>query len=97
MSDIVNKNSFARELAKRLNCTNSLAKTFIKEYNDLIADKIQEGCAVKIQYFGVFSPYMRPERIGRNPQTGDRCKISTKTTMKFRSSKYFLEKINNKK
>lgn len=96
MNKNVNKNAFAKELAERLNCTNVLAKNFIREYHDLLTDKIQEGCAVKIQYFGVFSPYHRAERLGRNPQTGERCLIETQKTMKFRPSEFMLKKINKK-
>jgi len=91
---MMNKNSLARELAWRLNCTNVLAKAFIREYNNLIADKIKKGHAVKIQYFGVFSPFCRAERPGRNPQTGEPCKITPQTIMKFKPSRCVLEKIN---
>lgn len=96
MSRIVNKNSFAKELAERLNCTNVSAKAFMREYHDLIAEKIQEGCAVKMQYFGVFSPYCRAERLGRNPQTGEQCKIVTQNTVRFKPSECVLKKINKK-
>ena len=96
MAKCVNKNNFAKELAERLNCTDVSAKAFIREYHDLIAEKIQEGCAVKMQYFGIFSPYCRTERLGRNPQTGERCLIETQKTMKFRPSEFMLKKINKK-
>lgn len=90
----MNKNAIAKELAERLNCTNVAAKAFIREYNDLIADKIQKGHQVKLQYFGVFSPYQRGERQGRNPQTGEQCVIEERTTIKFKPSEYILKKIN---
>jgi DNA-binding protein HU-beta len=92
----MNKNTFAKELAKRLNCTNVTIKAFIREYNNLIADKINEGYNIKLQYFGVFSPSSRKEHEGRNPKTGDKCKISKRTTIKFKPSKYILEKMNQK-
>lgn len=90
----MNKNAFAKELAKRLNCTDVAAKAFIREYNNLIADKIQKGHSVKLQYFGVFAPYMRNERQGRNPQTGEQCVIEQRTTIKFKPSHFIVRKIN---
>jgi DNA-binding protein HU-beta len=95
MAKCVNKNNFAKELAERLNCTDVSAKAFIREYHDLIAEKIQEGCAVKMQYFGIFSPYCRTERLGRNPQTGEQCKIVMQNTVKFKPSECILKKINH--
>ncbi|MCI1647443.1 MAG: HU family DNA-binding protein [Bacteroides sp.] len=90
----MNKNSFAKELANRLNCSNVVAKKIIREYNNLIVDKIQEGYSVKLQYFGVFSPYMREGRDVRNPQNGDVCKISSRITIKFKPSECVLKKVN---
>lgn len=90
----MNKNAFARELAKRLNCSNVAAKAFIREYNNLIADKIQKGYSVKLQYFGAFTPHQRVERQGRNPQTGEQCIIEQRTTIKFKPSEYIIKKIN---
>lgn len=94
MGRIINKNAFAKELAERLNCTNVAAKAFIREYNNLLVKKIEEGYAVKLQYFGVFSPYERCERLARNPLTGEKCKALGRTTVKFRPSLYILKKIN---
>lgn len=90
----MNKNAFARELAERLNCTNVAAKAFIREYNSLIADKIQKGDPVKLQYFGVFIPHQRGERQARNPQTGEQCVVEERTTIKFKPSEYIIKKIN---
>ncbi|MBP1616017.1 MAG: histone family protein DNA-binding protein [Bacteroidetes bacterium] len=92
----MNKNSFSKELTRRLNCSNIEAKTFIKEYHNLLADVIQQGSTVKFQYFGVFSPHERSERMGRNPQTGYACKVQSKVTIKFKPSPYLVKKINDK-
>lgn len=94
MYRIINKNSFARELAERLKCTHVAAKAFIREYNNLLTDKIQEGYVIKLQYFGVFSPHERSERLGRNPLTGEPYKILKQTTLKFKPSPFMLKKIN---
>lgn len=92
----MNKNALAKELAKRLNCTTLAAKAFIRVYNELIASEIEKGCSVKLQYFGVFTPYQRNSRQGRNPQTGEQCAIEESTTIRFKPSKCIIKKINKK-
>lgn len=92
----MNKNSFSKELKKRLNCSNVTAKAFIREYHNLLTDMLQQGSAVKFQYFGVFSPLERSERMGRNPKTGYACKVESKVTIKFKPSDYLVKKINDK-
>jgi nucleoid DNA-binding protein len=92
----MNKNSFSKELTKRLDCSNVAAKAFIREYHNLLADIIQQGSTVKFQYFGVFSPLERSERMGRNPKTGNACKVQSKMTIKFKPSDYLVKKINDK-
>lgn len=96
MDKMINKNALAKELAKRLDCTNVLSKKIIHEYNELIMDKLLEGYAVKIQYFGVFSLNQRAEYLGRNPRTGEQCIVEKQNSMKFKPSEYVINRINKK-
>ena len=92
----MNKNSFSKELTKRLNCSHVEAKTFLKEYHELLIDMIQQGSSVKFQYFGVFSPHERSERMCRNPLTGCLFKVQSKVTIRFKPSDCLVKKINDK-
>jgi DNA-binding protein HU-beta len=92
----MNKDSFSKELAKCMNCSNERTKTFIREYHKLLIDIILQGSTVRFQYFGVFSSHERPERVVRNPKTGYACKAQPKVIIKFKPSPYLVKKINDK-
>lgn len=96
MEKSINKNTLAKELARRLQCTDVEAKAFIRAYNSLIIDKVSEGCNVKLQYFGSFVPSVRPGQIRRNPLTGEKVEVEKQAIMKFKPSECVLRKLNDK-
>ncbi|MFR4478504.1 MAG: HU family DNA-binding protein [Fusobacterium sp.] len=44
--------------------------------------------------WGKFEVVERAERVGRNPKTGEEIKIEAKKTVKFKSGKTLVDKIN---
>jgi DNA-binding protein HU-beta len=49
---------------------------------------------VSITGFGVFEIVERPERMGRNPQTGQEIKIAASRSIKFKPGKGLRDAIN---
>lgn len=49
--------------------------------------------SITLQKFGTFSGEHQPERIGRNPATGESILTPAKTVPKFRSSKFIKDLI----
>ena len=67
-----------------------LTKIDVKRVADVLFKKIEENLAagekVVISGFGVFSVTSSPERVGRNPRTGEPVKIEPRRGVKFRSN-----------
>ena len=93
----MNKFSFAKELASRLQITDSAAKTFVDAYDRLIIEKMCEGEEVKLQYFGKFVPHQQPKRPGRDPRNGAYHDIPERITIKFKVSANAIDELNGKK
>lgn len=68
----------------------SLSKVEVKRVIDTLFSKIEntlnDGEKVVVSGFGVFSVLNSPERIGRNPRTGESVKIAARRSVKFRSN-----------
>lgn len=90
----MNKFNFVKELARRLGCTDTVAKAFVDAYDRLVIDKMCEGEEVKLQYFGKFVPHHQPHRPGRDPRNGEYHDIPERTTIKFKVSANVLEEMN---
>ena len=64
----------------------------------LVLDKISLALArddrVEIRGFGRFSLHHRPERVGRNPQTGEPVQIPPKRVPHFKPGKEMRERVN---
>ncbi|PIT99066.1 MAG: integration host factor subunit alpha [Bdellovibrionales bacterium CG10_big_fil_rev_8_21_14_0_10_45_34] len=55
---------------------------------------LQTGSKVKISGFGNFVVRQKPERVGRNPQTGEQITISARRRLTFRPSQVFRAVLN---
>ena len=64
----------------------------------LLLDKITDSLAgedrIEIRGFGSFSLHHRPQRIGRNPKTGDAVVIPSKADPHFKPGKELRERVN---
>lgn len=77
------------------------------DYNDVdqavnlilesIAGALARGERVEIRSFGSFSLHYRPERIGRNPKTGDLVSIPARHVPYFKPGKQLRESVNDVK
>ena len=59
-----------------------------------IQDALRKGQKVSITGFGVFEVADRPEREGRNPQTGKSIKIAASKAVKFKPGKGLRDAVN---
>ncbi len=59
-----------------------------------IQDALKKGEKVSITGFGVFEVSDRPEREGRNPQTGQNIKIAASKAVKFKPGKGLKDAVN---
>ena len=61
---------------------------------DLIKSTLEEGEKIKIAGFGNFVVKEKATRRGRNPQTGDEIKISSRRILTFKPSQVLKAAIN---
>ncbi|MFL5335698.1 MAG: HU family DNA-binding protein [Geminicoccaceae bacterium] len=59
-----------------------------------IQDALSKDEKVSIAGFGVFEVAARPEREGRNPQTGKTIKIAASKAVKFKPGKGLRDAVN---
>lgn len=59
-----------------------------------IQDALKQGSKVAIAGFGTFEVVDRPEREGRNPQTGAAIKIGASRAVKFKPGKGLRDALN---
>ncbi|MFO1073169.1 MAG: HU family DNA-binding protein [Geminicoccaceae bacterium] len=60
-----------------------------------IQDALKKGGKVAIAGFGTFEVVDRPERDGRNPQTGETIKIAASRAVKFKPGKSLRDSLND--
>ncbi len=63
---------------------------------NIMKDTLSKGEKIKISGFGNFTIRDKAERMGRNPQTGERMKIPSKRVLTFKPSDLLKEDITNK-
>ena len=75
-----------------------LSKRQAGEVFDIIFDKVTDlladGERVQIANFGTFSVSARPERQGRNPQTGEAITIAASNVVRFKAGKALKDAVN---
>ena len=86
------------EMIKKVSVVSGYTQKDIAEVLDVVVATIIEAVAagdeVNIAGFGKFSVSARPEREGRNPQTGETIVIAASKNPKFKASKNFKDTVN---
>ncbi|MCM1293987.1 MAG: integration host factor subunit alpha [Muribaculaceae bacterium] len=89
----ITRNDLANCLRERFGFTTADAYKLV----DVIFDEIQEslinGEEVKFAGFGSFKILSKPERMGRNPKTGESAVISARRVASFRPCTEFRERV----
>ena len=62
-----------------------------------ITHTLTVGQRVEIRGFGSFTVNQRPERIGRNPKTGDQVTVPSKKVPHFKAGKDMRERVDQQK
>ena len=60
-----------------------------------IQGALAKGDKVSLTGFGIFEVTHRPEREGRNPQTGQSIKIAASNAIKFKAGKQLRDAVNS--
>ena len=93
----MNKAKLAEILAEKMNIHKKQAEQFIENFEKIVIDTLKNGDDVTIAGFGTFSPRIRKERYGVNPQNPkERIKMPTVTVPKFKAGKTLKDALKSK-
>lgn len=70
------------------------AEMAVKMILDVMTNSMTEGQRIEIRGFGSFSLNYRPERIGRNPKSGEKVKVPGKYVPHFKAGKELRERVD---
>ncbi|PAJ75694.1 DNA-binding protein [Pseudoalteromonas sp. NBT06-2] len=90
----MNKTQLIVKIAKEADITQVQAKQFYDSFVATITKQLYESEIVQLTGFGNFSINYRPERQGRNPQTGEAITIPGTHVPVFKPSKVLKELCN---
>ncbi len=90
----MNKAELIEHIAEAAGITKSAAGKAIEAMVDAITDSLKRDETVSISGFGTFSVTHRPERQGRNPQTGETITIKASNSPKFKAGKALKDALN---
>lgn len=90
----MNKAELVTAIAERTELSKKDTEKALKAFIDVVTDELTKGEKVQLVGFGTFEVSERPEREGRNPQTGEPMKIAASKAPKFKAGKALKDVIN---
>src|SRR5438132_517287 len=93
----MNKKEFLSAVAQKTEMTLKQTETVLTSIFETIKDVMLQNDRVMVADFGSFSSKERPERKGRNPQTGKEIIIPQATLPNFKAASSLKEAFKNSK
>lgn len=94
----MNKTELTEAVASSTDFTKADAQRAVDALFDtdtgIICRNLKRGDKVQITGFGTFETRERKARMGRNPQTGEKIRISASTGVSFRAGKGLKDAVN---
>lgn len=92
----MNKTELIAAIAEQTELSKKDAEKALKAFVDIVGEELKKGEKVQLVGFGTFEVSERPERAGRNPQTGEVMQIAASKTPKFKAGKALKDLVNVK-
>ena len=92
----ITRSDFANRLRERFGLTTADAFKLVDIVFDEIRESLIHGEEVKFAGFGTFKILAKPQRMGRNPKTGESAVISARRVASFRPSNEFRRRVAKK-
>lgn len=81
----MNKQALISLVAEKANVSKAQAKTVVDTFTQQVTQVLSEGDIVSLPGFGTFSLSYHPEKMGRNPQTGETITIEGCNKVSFKA------------
>ncbi len=92
----VTKADIVDRVYEKIGFSKKEASDLVEIVFDALRGTLVKGEKVKISGFGKFEVKQKKERVGRNPQTGDRITISARRVLNFSPSQVLKAMLNGK-
>jgi integration host factor subunit alpha len=90
------RKDLSNKMSKIIGFSKNLSSRLIDDFFEILVSEIIKSNKVKISAFGTFHVINKKKRIGRNPKTKIPATISSRKVVKFKPSKIFKDKLNEK-
>lgn len=90
----MNRNELITAVAAHADIPKVKAAAVLDALTSTITDQLRAGNEISLVGFGSFSVKKRPERTGRNPQTGQPMTIAASAAPTFRPGKSLKDALN---
>ena len=90
------KKDLVNSVYMQVGFSKQISENLIEDFFQLIVDNLIKEKKIKISKFGTYSLRFKDSRIGRNPKTKEKKKISKRNVILFKPSKDFKKYINLK-
>jgi DNA-binding protein HU-beta len=90
----MNKAELIDAIASEAGLSKADAKKALDGFVNATSTALKKGDRIALVGFGSFSVSTRPERTGRNPQTGKEIKIAKKNVVRFKAGAELSGKVN---
>ena len=87
------KSDIAKNISSKASISGSESKELVDSFIDIIKSKSNEQ-DVKVANFGTFTNKVTPQRIGRNPKTGEEHIITERVKLNFIVSNKVKDQLN---
>ncbi len=91
----MNKTELTAQIAEKTSLSKKQVSEVLDAAMETIQDTVAAGEKVSLIGFGTFEKRERPERMGRNPQTGEAVKILASAVPAFKAGKAFKDKVKS--
>ena len=92
----MNKAELVSALAEKTGFTKKDSESTLDAFVEVVTNALKKGDKVQLLGFGSFEVRKRAARKGRNPQTGEKMKISASKAPVFKAGKALKDLVNKK-
>lgn len=87
------KDQLIDKIVAKCGCSKKNIAEFLDNFEDVIIQALTKGDSVRLVGFGTFSVAKRAARMGVNPKTGEKIKISATTVPKFKAGRVLKDAV----
>ena len=90
------KKDLINSVYMQIGFSKNISENLIDDFLSTIIKNLKNEKKLKLSKFGTFSIRTKKSRVGRNPKTKEKKKISDRDVVLFKASKEFKDLVNSK-